>query len=116
MEISDILNKIAIDIGTIEPPVSSTRLTGVSGIGGVLAALMKLLVLGAGIYAVFNFILAGYAYISSSGDPKGIQIATAKIWHSVVGLVVAASALVIARIVGQLVFGSQDALIDIQIY
>jgi len=115
MLLINLLNKIAIDVGTINAPTSS-RLTDISQIGGVLGAVMKTLVLGAGIYAVFNFILAGYAYISSSGDPKGIQMATAKIWQSIIGLVVAAGALVLAGILGRVLFGNPRALIEVQIF
>jgi hypothetical protein len=70
----------------------------------------------AGIYAVLNLVLAGYGYISAGGDPKRIQDAGNKIWHSVLGLVVAAGSLVIAAVIGQILFNDPGALLRLRYF
>lgn len=105
--------------GTIQPPPSITGLsTGGpnSGIPNLVSIALKTLIVGAAVYALFNFVLAGYAYISAAGDPKSIQLATAKIWQSIIGLVVAAGAFLIAGVVGQLVFGDPNVILQIQLF
>ncbi|GMR03394.1 MAG: hypothetical protein BMS9Abin21_233 [Thermodesulfovibrionia bacterium] len=72
------------------------------GIGVLINLFINLLVVGAGLYALFNFILAGYGFLSAGGDSKKVSDASAKIWQSVLGLVVAAGALVLAAIFGKL--------------
>jgi len=62
------------------------------------------------IYALFNFILAGYAFMSADNDPGKIQGAWSKIYLSILGLAFSAGAFVLASIVGKLVFGEWTAL------
>lgn len=111
--------KIAADpFGTIEPPPGVARFAGgnLGGIPAFISILLKSLIMLAGIYAILNIILAGFAYISAAGDSKAIQSATAKIWQSVLGLMVAAGAFVIAGIVGQILFGKWDALLNFKVF
>jgi hypothetical protein len=72
--------------------------------------------MGAGIYAVLSIILAGYAYISAAGDSKRISDATAKIWHSVLGLIIAAGAFVLAGILGQILYGDPGAILTLRYF
>ncbi len=51
---------------------------------------------------IFQFIMAGYAYISASGDVKATQAAFDRIWQSILGMVIIASAFVIASVVTRL--------------
>lgn len=73
------------------------------GIGQLINVIIYLLVGVAGLYAVFNFILAGYGFLSAGGDSRKVADAGAKIWQSVLGLAVAAGALVLAAIFGKLI-------------
>ena len=77
---------------------------------------LRTLIVIAVIYSVFNFILAGYAYISAGGDPKRIQDATAKIWQTILGLIVVAGAFVIAGVIGSILFNNPRALLQFKIY
>ena len=108
-------DKIA-QLGSIKPPPAVAAIGGYAQIPTLISAIIKTFVVGAGVYAVINFILAGYAYISSAGNPQGIQAATAKIWHSAMGLAIAAGALIIAGIVGKIIFNDPNALINITIF
>jgi hypothetical protein len=102
--------------GTIRQPDALNKLnpTGTPGLGiaNLLDLLINLLIVGAGIYALINFILAGYTFISAGGDPKKIESAWAKIWQSIIGLVVIAASFLIAAIVGLLIFGNASAILN----
>lgn len=68
------------------------------------------------VFAAINFLIAGIQYIGSSGNPETIKQASSKIWMSLLGLVVAASSLVIAGILGLILFGNPSAIINPVIY
>ena len=56
----------------------------------------------AGIYAVIQFIMAGYTYISANGDPKAMERAWAMIWQSMLGLLIIGAAFTLAAVIGKL--------------
>src|SRR3989344_7587830 len=103
-------------IGTVNQPaiLGGLTLEG-GGIGILINILLNVMVIGAGIYALFNFVLAGYAFLSAGDDPKQVQSAWSKIYQSVIGLLFAAGALVLAAIFGQLLFGDPNFLIQPEI-
>jgi hypothetical protein len=92
--------------GRIGRPSFLTNLGGDpgAGIGRLINVGLNVLVVGAGIYALFNFVLAGYSFMSAGGDPGKIANAWAKIWQTAVGLALVAGTLVIAAIFGELIF------------
>jgi len=101
--------------GTISLPESMTAKYGNepgTAIGTVIQYFIWILIIGAGIYALINFILAGYAFLSAGEDPKKITGAWAKIWQTALGLLVVAGAFVLAAIFGQLIFGRWDFIIN----
>ncbi len=106
-------NQIAQIFGTVQPPPGVSQYTGLTQF---ISNIVKLLIVGAGIYALFNLVTAGYAFMSAGGDPKKIADASAKIWQTLVGLLVAAGAVVLAAIFGRLIFGNANALLQITIY
>ncbi len=100
--------------GTIAQPTQLTSFGTDPGvaIGKLIQLAIWILITVAGVYALFNFILAGYSFLSAEGDPKKIEGAWAKIWQSALGLAVAAGALVLAAIFGILIFGSATAILN----
>ena len=102
------------NIGTIAQPAPTVSLGTSPGqvIGTLLNLVFNLLLVGAGIYALFNFILAGYMFLSAGDDPKKIEGAWSKIYQSVIGLLVAGGSLVLAAIFGQIIFGDPTFLIS----
>ena len=78
--------------------------------------ILKLLILVAGLYALFNFVFAGYAFLSAGGDPKKIADAWAKIWQTALGLVVTASAFIVAGIISRFIYGNFFDIFKISIY
>lgn len=104
--------------GCVEPPGPIQNIGGgqIGGVAILLNIIMRTLVVGAAIYAVINIILAGYAYISAGGDVKRIQEATARIWQSILGITVAAGALIIVGIISEILFGDWQIILGIKLF
>ena len=66
---------------------------------------LRALVVGAGIYALFNLVLAGYSFMSAGDDSKKVSGAWSQISQTLIGLSFAAGAFVLAAMFGQLLFG-----------
>lgn len=99
--------------GTIAQPSALSKFGTDPGvaIGSLIQLAIRILIIGAGIYALFNFIIAGYGFLSAEGDPKKVEAAWAKIWQSALGLAIAAGALVLAAIFGYLIFGDASFIL-----
>ena len=96
--------------GQVKPPPGVTP--GVSGLGNLLGAMLRIMVVIAGIWALFNFILAGYQFIQAGGDSKAVSAAWARIWQSMVGIIIVAASFLFAAIIGQIFFGSPTAILS----
>lgn len=92
--------------GSIKAPDGISNYVGTpdAAIGQLLNTILKTLIVGAGIYALFNLVFAGYAFMSAGDDSKKVAGAWAKIWQTLMGLAFAAGAFVLAAIFGQLIF------------
>lgn len=88
-----------------QPQTAFSGMSGAQAIGSLIERIIQLLIIGAGIYALFNFVIAGYDFLSAGDDAKKVAGAWAKIWQTALGLLVAAGAFVLAAIFGQLIFG-----------
>lgn len=103
--------------GTVSPPPGvGAHGAGPEGLISLINAILKLLVVLGGIWALINIIFAGYGFISAGGDPKAIEKAWAKIWQSLIGLLFIAGAFVIAAVVGQIIFGDARVILNPGIY
>ena len=103
-----------VDLGKVSPPPGIAERYGkVEGgaIGEFINVILKTMIVGAGVYAVFNLVMAGYGFMSAGDDPKKVAGAWAKIWQTLIGLAFAAGAFVLAAIFGKLIFGKWDALL-----
>jgi hypothetical protein len=100
--------------GTIKPPSFISE--NPSGLIILLNNVLRLLIVVAGIYALLNFILAGYAFMSAGGDPKLVEKAWAKIWQSLVGLLIIAVSFAFAALLGQILFHNPTAILNPVIY
>lgn len=96
--------------GKINPPAGVTP--GVAGLGNLVGAMLRLLVIVAGVWALFNIILAGYQFIQAGGDSKAVAGAWARIWQSLVGIIIVAASFLFAAIIGQIFFGSPTAILS----
>jgi len=78
--------------------------------------LLKLIIVGAGIFAFINIIIAGYTFLGAGGDPKKVEQAWSKIWQSLIGLLFVAGSFVLAAVFGWLLFGDASAILTPKIY
>lgn len=109
--------KLAQIIRNVAPPAPINSLgSGIGGISVLGTILVRILIFGAGLYALFNIILAGYAYFAAGDDPKKVQGASGKILQSLIGLLFAAGSLVLAAIFGKLIFNDYRALLQIKVF
>jgi len=98
------------------PGISSWGSYSSGGPTRFLTGILRTLIIGAGLFALFNFILAGYSFLSAGADAKKIAEAWSKIWLSVLGLAIAVGSFTLAAIFGQLLFGDYNALLQIKVY
>jgi len=110
--------------GPVNPPATVQKFIDASGNGsapgGGLVVLVnniiKILIYGAGLFALINFILAGYQFIAAGGDTQKVEEAWAKIWQSLIGLIVVAGAFLLAALAGKLLLGEPGAFLQLKIY
>lgn len=70
------------------------------------------MIVAGGIYALFNLVLAGFAFLSAGNDPKKVEGAWAKIWQTLLGLAFIAGSFVLAAIFGKLIYGDYNAILS----
>lgn len=103
-------------IGPVNPPPGVKDWIGsgneaASGLVPFFNALIKLLIIGAGLYALLNLIFAGYQFMSAGGDPKNIEKAWAKIWQTLVGLAIITGAFVLTALISWILFKDPTAIL-----
>ena len=102
------LNLLAQDnpFGTVTIPQGLSAYGNEPGpaFGKLIQFGLRALVVGAGIYALFNLVLAGYSFMSAGDDSKKVSGAWAQISQTLIGLAFSAGAFVLAAIFGQLLF------------
>ncbi len=90
------------------------------GTGGGLILFMsnilRLVFVVAGIFAFFNFIVAGFQYMNAGGDAKSVSAAWDRIWQSLMGLVIIIGSFAMAALMGQVFFGNPNAILSPTIY
>jgi hypothetical protein len=98
------------------PGVNKFSPNGVIATSTFLTILMRTLIVAAGVYAVFSFIIAGYTFMSAGGDSKKVEAAWARIWQTILGLAFAAGAFVLAGLIGLLLFRDVTALLQFRVF
>ena len=102
--------------GQINPPIGVNKYAaGLDGLADFFNNILKLMIIGAGLYATINLVLAGYAFMSAGDDSKKVAGAWAKIWQTIMGLMFAAGSFVLAAIFGKLIFNDYTALLQLRI-
>lgn len=87
-----------------------------SGLIALVNVLLKAAIVVAGLYALFNFIIAGYGFMSAGGDVKNVTKAWEKIWQSILGLIIIAGALLLTMVISYLLFGNAFTIVRPNIY
>lgn len=105
--------------GPIEAPAGVAELNaderaGESGIGLLIfvSNMIKLASVIAGVWVMFNFVSAGFTYITAGDDSGAISKIGAKLSFSVSGLLLIVAAYTIAGIIGLIVFGDPTYIIN----
>lgn len=93
--------------GVVDLPNNVTSKFGTDAglaVGKLIQLSLRLLIIGAGVYALFNLVLAGYSFMSAGDDSKAVSAAWAKIYQTLIGLAFAAGAFTLAALFGKLIF------------
>lgn len=113
--IDDVVGKITNPL----PPAYKNIAAGGGSQGGLIlffSNVLRLVFVAAGIYAFINFIIAGYEYMTAAGDTKALTNAWARIWQSLLGLVIIVGSFAAAALMGQLFFGNPTAILNPKLY
>lgn len=100
--------------GTVNAPDAIGRFRAVEdgGLGQFLNLILNVMVVAGTVYALFNFILAGYMFFSAADDPKKVEAAWAKIWQTAIGLLFIAGSILMAAVFGWLIFRNPSYIIN----
>jgi len=111
------MDKLA-QVGHINVPPGvanyGTAVTG--GLTVFVGNILKFLIVIASLYSFFNLIMAGYAFISAGEDPKKVEAAWAKIWQTLLGLALTASAFAIIAAIGWIFYRNPFQLLRLTIF
>lgn len=99
--------------GSVSLPAGLSQYGSDPGIafGKLIQFALRGLIVIAGLYALFNLVFAGYAFMSAGDDSKKVAGAWAQIWQTFLGLAVAAGSFVLAAIIGKLIFNDWGFLL-----
>jgi len=105
-------------VGTINNPLTKYGAYNAQGGGliGLFTNVLRLVFVVAGIYALMNFIIAGYQYMTAGGDSKALSSAWSRIWQTLFGLVIIVSSFALAALFGYLIFGDAGFILRPSIY
>jgi hypothetical protein len=107
--------------GRLSPPPGVAEYNqaagGANAIGIIVffSALIRVATIIAGVWILFNFILAGYDYVTSNGDTGAHKRVVDRITMSVIGLVIIVLAYTITAVLSALLFGDAGFILNPQI-
>lgn len=99
-------------LGNINPPPTKYKILSEGGLTSFISNLLIFIITIAGLFTLVNFIIAGYLYMSSNGEPQKIMAAGNKMLQSLIGLAVISAAFIIAGIIGYAFFKQADFLFN----
>ena len=82
------------------------------GLPKFVSNIITVIFVGAGLFAFFNLMFAGFSYITSNGDQKKLETALASINMSLTGLVIMVAAAAVTGIVSFILFGDATAILS----
>lgn len=82
-----------------------------SGLPLFISNALKIVFIGAGLFAFLNLVFAGFLYMGANGDKQKVEKATLSINMSLMGLLVMVAAGVLTGIISFLLFGSATAIL-----
>lgn len=111
MKPEDIIGVIKPTVGILNTPAidASGKLTGVITL---MNSVLKLAFIVGGIWALLNFIIAGYGFMSAGGESKEITKAWDRIWQSFMGLLFIVGSFLLAAVAGIILFKDPTAILQ----
>lgn len=101
--------------GKVTPVISGMPDNPQASLVRILNVSLNMFLVVAGLFALLNLILAGYAYIMAGGDAKKVSEANLKITYAIVGLIIIVLAPLITALLGIVIFGRWDAILNPEI-
>lgn len=98
--------------GTVSNPMNSSYGDVNTGLPSFISNIITVIFVAAGLYAFFNLMIAGFTYISSSGDAKKLEGALSSINMSLIGLLIMVAAAAVTGIVSFMLFGDATAILN----
>ncbi len=108
-------NSVSDVFGKVTPPPGTPQIAAADPQTGLVKLLnvgLNVVLIVAGLYTLLNLILAGYMYITSSGDTKKVQEANLRMTYTVIGLLIITLTPLIAALIGFVAFGRWDAILN----
>jgi hypothetical protein len=118
MSASDIIGKVDLPShlkGTGYGDIVGNQGQG-AGLVGLISNIVKIITVVAGLWSLFNLIFAGFSYVTSGDKPDEISKANSRIYMSLIGLVVIVGAMILAGIIGWMLFGDAAFILRPTIY
>ena len=84
----------------------------VTGLTSFVNAVLQLIFLGFGLYALGTFILASYYYLSSQGKQENLDKAKKMFTYTFIGLVILASSFIGGALIGKIFFNDWYFILD----
>lgn len=118
--ISPVFAQNNFGIGTIDTPPgveayqqAAQANTGADiGIIYFISNMIKIFAVIAGVWTLFNVVLAGYIYLNSSGDAGAHQKVQTQITNSVIGLIFIVLSFTIGGLIGFIFFGDATFILN----
>ena len=106
---------MASTFGTVTNPLAKVG-SGYSDVGtglpNFITNIVTVIFVAGGLFTFFNFIFAGFTYITAAGDKQKIETAMNSINMSILGLVIMVAAAVITGIISFLLYGDAGAILQ----
>ncbi|MBI3342644.1 hypothetical protein HY032_00625 [Candidatus Gottesmanbacteria bacterium] len=121
MWLPSLIGKVYADatgiVGTIDPGPAFKPYGNLGpGVAQFFSNLLRLVFVGGGIYAVLNFIVAGFTYMQAGGDTKMLAAAWARIWQTLLGLLIVVGSFALASLFGYIIFGDPGFMLNPKVY
>ena len=82
------------------------------GILFFISNMIKLVTVVAGVFVLFNFISAGFEYVTSAGDSSAANKVRDKITMSIIGLIIIVGSYTVIALLSMVFFGSPDYILN----
>lgn len=109
-------NPVKDIVGTFTNPLPDQYKNLSGGLVFFISNVLRLAFVAAGVYSLFNFVVAGFQYMSAAGDQKVLQDSWNRIWNSLLGLIVIVVSFALAALFGYLLFGDAGFILNPKIY